>query len=110
MIRGRTASSTGRRDANSELAIGTKRCDPKSASGQSLPDRASGNSGDVRYTRKRKKLGVFAAAVICLCGLIVTRSMLFPRSELLKDGTVPILAWALSSRCVARTECTLSPC
>ena len=54
--------------------------------GQSLPGRASSNSGHVRYAPKAEESSL---PVICLCGLMATHMTSFPRSSLLKGGTVP---------------------
>jgi len=54
--------------------------------GQSRPGRASSNSGHVRYAPKTEESSL---PVICLCGLMATHMTSFPRSSLLKGGTVP---------------------
>jgi hypothetical protein len=54
--------------------------------GQSLPGRASSNSGHVRYASKAEESSL---PVIRHCGLMATHMTPFPRSSLLKGGTVP---------------------
>ena len=58
-----------------------------SARGQSLPGRASSNSGHVRYAPKEEESSL---PVICPCGLMATHMTSFPRSNLLKGGKVPV--------------------
>jgi hypothetical protein len=54
--------------------------------GQSLPGRASTNSGHVRYALKAEESSL---PEMRLCGLTATRTTSFPRRSLLKGGTVP---------------------
>jgi hypothetical protein len=56
-----------------------------SAWGQSRPSQASRNSGHARYAPKEESW----LPVIRLCGLMATHTTSFPRSSLLKGGTVP---------------------
>jgi hypothetical protein len=57
------------------------------AEGQSLPGRASSNSGHVRYAPKAEES---SPPLIRLCGLMATHMTSFPRSSLLKGGTVAV--------------------
>jgi len=61
--------------------------------GQTLPGRTSSNSSYVGYAPKAEEGSL---PVICLCGLMATYMMSFPRSSLLKGDKVavrPTLRW-----------------
>jgi len=65
---------------NGSLPFRNKFLGLKSGMGQSLPGRVRSNSGHVRYA---------PLPVTCLCEFMATHTTSFPRSSLLKGGTVP---------------------
>ena len=76
---------------------------------QSLPGRASSNSGHVRYAPKAEESSLLA---ICLCGLMATHMTPFPRSSPSEGGTVPISKFSADLVPSLRGESgyTVAPC